>query len=200
MKLSPPRSHTFQRLNFSTLFKPLKLVMILASLSLILSSKSCGGGGGGGGTTNTTTIHVSVANSWGFSAPNAYTCGSNHGPMLGNNPNINNGSASLYNNTNKRFTEVWVRDITTNLEVSRKLWSNSNGDAGNDVAIDVPSGHPYELYFKQYDACSTVCMYVSTPNGIKGVRLVWTKSQQYNYPTGYVTIAPQCLSDYIVCN
>jgi hypothetical protein len=173
--------------------------MVLALLSVVLSSKKCGGGTTAPPATSV-TARVTVLNSWSFFAPQAYNCGSNSGPTIGNNPRFNNGSNSLYANTNKRFTEVWVRDINTNSEFSRKCYTNVNGDAGLDVQIDIPATHNYEVYFKQYDACSTACMYFSTPNGIKGVRLIWTGSKQFTFPNYYITLEPKCNRDYIICN
>lgn len=177
-------------------FNSFKLLLCLSLLSITISSKKCTGNNNPPSTT--TEITVSVASTWTASFPSAYTCNSK--PSFGNNPTYNAGSCSYYSGTNKRFTEIIVKDLITNTEFSRKCWSNSNGDPAYSLNISVPSNHKYELTFHQWDGCSTVCMYVIGSSGIKGIRLEWSKSIIYNTVVNYITVVPHCFGTYQVCN
>ncbi len=163
---------------------------MLLFFSVVLSSKKCNQQSGPPAPTPTTKqIHVTLSPNWTISWPSASTC-TGTGPRIGNKPEFNNGSTSLYTNTNLRFTEVKLRNLITN-SVSSKLWANNSGAAGYEVIMDAPLNAGYEITFSQYDGCSSACLQAQTPNGIRPVRLFWTKSETYGlYGSTYVTITP----------
>lgn len=83
-----------------------------------------------------------------------------------------------------------MRNLVTNA-VSSKLWANNSAGSGNEVIMDAPLNAGYEITFSQYDGCSSACLQAQTSNGLKPVRLFWTKSETYglNAPN-YITLTP----------
>jgi hypothetical protein len=156
----------------------------------VLSSKKCNQQSGPPAPTPTTKqIRVSLNPNWPISWPQASNC-TGTGPRIGNNPQFNNGSTSLYTSTNLRFTEVKLRNLVTNA-VSSKLWANNSAAAGYEVIMDAPLNAGYEITFSQYDGCSSACLQAQTANGPRPVRLFWTKSEKYGLNAStYITLTP----------
>lgn len=137
--------------------------------------------------------------SWPASFPQAYGCANSSGPTFGNFPNVHQGSNSQYTNTNLRFSEVTVRNLSTNQTSASRLWKNNNGDAGNTVVIDAPTNAGYEIKFTQLDGCSSACMTVMTSTGPKAVRLQWSGSQTFGLNgSTYVSLTPS-YTGYLIC-
>ncbi len=175
----------------------LKLLLFLTLISFLLSSKKCKDNPPTP-TPTTKQVYVSLTNTWPASYPQAFTCVGS-GPRIGMNPTFNQGSASFYQNTNRRFTEVKLRNIATNTITSTKLWANNNGDAGSQVIIDAPTNAAYEITFSQYDGCSNSCGQVYTSQGFKPIRLFWTKSiTSVTNPSNYIYLTPQ-YNTYVIC-
>jgi hypothetical protein len=170
------------------------LIAMLLSTQILISGKCGQQNGPAAPPSLTKEIRVSVSSNWPISWPAASTC-TGTGPRLGNNPIYDNGSSSLYQNTNLRFTEVKLRNLVTNA-VSSKLWANSgpNGTAlaGYEVIMNAPLDAGYEIIFTQYDRCSSSCLQAQTSNGVRPVRLFWTKSMTFGqYGPTYITMEPQ---------
>ena len=117
-------------------------------------------------------------------------------------PGFNNGSSALSQNTSLRFSELKLKNLVSGAITDIKTWANNAGAAGNEVILIAPVNAGYEITFSQYDGCSNVCFQAQTPDGLKPLRLFWTKSVTYgtNGPT-YITLTPQYFdAGKLICN